>query len=135
MQVIKYSLQSLSGCLTVHGSQIKSKIGYMTIDYIILFILCFIVKIYLRTPSERHSVYTNKISNRSTWFQLQATTLVLEYPRLFCIFFAEHLKKSLFMSMTWVVKRWPWVLLDPKTKTSIILILNWLYCSYLYVRF
>jgi len=80
MQVIKFSLRSRSGCLTVHGPQIKSKIGNMTIDYIILFILCFIIKIYLRMPNERHPAYTNRISNRSTWFQKKATTLVLESP-------------------------------------------------------
>lgn len=53
----------------------------------------------------RHSVYTNRISNRSILFRIQAMTLVLEYPQLFCKFFAENLKKkTLFMSLTRAVK-------------------------------
>jgi len=135
MLVIKFSLQSHSGCLTLNGPQIKSKIGDMTIDYIILFTLCFIVKIYLRMPSERHSVYTSKISNKSTWFQIQATTLVLEYPQLFCIFFAEHLKKIIIYvnhSSSKALTLYKQILLDSKTKTSIIFILNWLYYNYTY---
>lgn len=66
--------------------------------------MLYCYNIYLCMLDVLHSVYTNQISNRSILFQIQVMTLVLEYPQLFCNFFAENLKKSLFMSLTRAVK-------------------------------
>jgi len=55
--------------------------------------MLYCYNIYLCMLDVRHSVYTNRISNRSILFQIQAMTLVLEYPQLFCKLFAENLKK------------------------------------------
>jgi len=58
-----------------------------------VYIMLYCYNIYLCMLDVRHSVYTNRISNRSILFQIQAMTLALEYPQLFCKFFAENLKK------------------------------------------
>lgn len=61
---------------------------------IYLAILLSDIHIYLCMPSERHSIYTDQISNKSIWFRIEVRTLVLVYLLWTCIYFAEHLQKK-----------------------------------------